>query len=92
MEDKSFETEVLTRLTKIETKIDDYKNIKERAETSLTLAKSNEKDILELKDKIKWLSRTIGASIIGGLLAIAFIYLKELNLNIINKNFIFNKK
>lgn len=76
MEDKSFETEVLTRLTKIETKIDDYKNIKERAETSLTLAKSNEKDILELKDKIKWLSRTIGASIIGGLLAIAFIYLK----------------
>ena len=76
MEDKSFETEVLTRLTKIETKIDDYKNIKERAETSLTLAKSNEKDILELKDKIKWLSRTIGASIIGGLLAVAFIYLK----------------
>lgn len=30
MEDKNFEIEVLSRLTKIETKLDDYKSVKDK--------------------------------------------------------------
>lgn len=76
MKDKAFETEVLTRLTKIETKLDDYNNMKQKADDALNISKDNEKDIEELKDKIKWITRTIVGAILTGLIGIVFIYLK----------------
>ncbi len=75
MENK-FEKEVLERLIKIETKIDDYKEIKKDASAALNLSKENEKEITEIQDKIKWLSRTIGATIITGLIGLVFILIK----------------
>lgn len=68
--EKSFETEVLTRLTAIETKLDDYKGIKEKAETSYTISQANKEEIEKIKDNNKWLFRTTAGAIITGLIGI----------------------
>lgn len=76
MKEKAFETEVLTRLTKIETKLDDYNNIRQKTEDAYTQSRENEKELEEIKDKIKWITRTIVGAILTGLVGIVFIYLK----------------
>lgn len=71
--EKDFEKEVLERLIKIETKLDDYTSIKEKAESSYVRSLQNEKDIAEMKDNNKWIIRTlIGEfiTIIGGAIAL----------------------
>lgn len=55
--EKDFEVEVLNRLTKIETKLDDY----------------IEKRITDIEDKLKWISRTTIGAIITGAIAIIFL-------------------
>lgn len=74
--EKNFESEVLTRLTKIETKLDDYSRIKEKTDDSYSLSRENEKEIEELKDKIKWITRTIAGAIITGIVAIIFLLIQ----------------
>lgn len=74
--EKDFEREVLERLTKIETKLDDYNGIKTKAEDGYTLAKENEKDIEELKDKLKWITRTLVGAIVSGIITLLIAYLK----------------
>ena len=74
--EKSFEREVLDRLTVIETKLDDYNSIKEKTDEAHSLSKENEKDITEINDKIKWLSRTIVSAIIVGIIGIVIAVLK----------------
>ena len=76
MENKGFEREVLERLTKIETKLDDYGNLREKTEEAYSLSKENEKDINEINDKIKWLSRTIAGAIITGIAGIIFLIIQ----------------
>ena len=60
-----FEKEVINRLAKIETKIDNIKKIEENAITALHKAEQNEKDINEIKENLKWSWRTIIGVIIG---------------------------
>ena len=79
--DKDFETEVLTRLARIETKLDDYDNIRQKAEESRAKAYQNERRINEIDDKQKWLERTTIGAIITGIISIIFILVK-LGLNI----------
>jgi tetrahydromethanopterin S-methyltransferase subunit B len=74
--EKGFEREVLERLAKIETKIDDYTNIKDKTEEAHTLSRENRKDIDEINDKIKWITRTIAGTIISGLIGILILFLK----------------
>lgn len=74
--EKGFEKEVLERLTKIETKLDDYGNMREKTEEAFTLSRENEKDIADINDKIKWLSRTIVSAIIVGIIGIVIAVLK----------------
>lgn len=74
--EKSFEREVLDRLTVIETKLDDYNSIKEKTDEAHSLSKENEKDIADINDKIKWLSRTIVSAIIVGIIGIVIAVLK----------------
>ena len=74
--EKDFEREVLERLTKIETKLDDYKGIKTKAEDGYSLSKANEKDIAELKEKIQWITRTLVGAIITGIITLLVAYLK----------------
>lgn len=72
----SFQTEVLTRLAVIESKLDGYKDLKKVVHEANNRSKQNEEDMEELKDKIKWLSRTIGATIITGAGGIVFLLIK----------------
>lgn len=72
--EKDFEREVIERLTKIETKLDDYNSTKDKAEEAFTKATKNEEEINEIKDKMKWLARTIVGAIIPIVIgAIVFI-------------------
>ena len=71
-----FETEVLSRLAVIESKLDDYNNIKEKCEEAYTKSKENEKDITEINEKIKWLTRTIAGAFITGVVGIIIILIK----------------
>ena len=72
-----FQTEVLARLVRIETKLDDYDNMKTKVEETRAKAFSNERRINEMEDKQKWLERTtIGAFITAGVgIVIAFLRL-----------------
>ena len=74
--EKSFETEVLTRLAVIESKVDDYKGIKEKAEVAYTTAKQNKEDILKLQDNNKWLFRTTVGACITSVIGILFVFIK----------------
>ena len=75
--DKNFETEVIERLVKIETKLDDYNNVKTKTESASAKADSNEKRITELEDKIKWISRLSIGAIITGSIGLIFILIKN---------------
>lgn len=72
----SFENEVLTRLTKIETKLDDYSKNKEKTDEAYNLSKGNEKEIAEINEKIKWINRTIAGAVIAGIIGIAISLIK----------------
>ncbi len=74
--DNDFELEVLTRLARIETKLDDYDNIKTKAEEARAKAYSNERRINEVEDKIKWLTRTITGATISAIVTIIFVLIK----------------
>lgn len=74
--DRDFETEVLTRLARIETKLDDYDNLKAKTEEARAKAYSNERRINEIEDKTKWLERTITGAIITGIISIIVIFVK----------------
>lgn len=74
--DRDFENEVLTRLARIETKLDDYDNLKTKVEETRAKAYSNERRITEVEDKQKWLSHTIIGAIITGVVSITLIFLK----------------
>lgn len=75
--EQSFETEVLTRLAVIESKLDGYKEVKTVAYSADNRSKQNEQDIKEIKDNNKWAFRTsIGAIITSGIgLIVMFVKL-----------------
>lgn len=75
--EQGFETEVLTRLTKIETKLDDYKSVKNKSDDAYNLSKENEKEIAEINEKIKWITRTVAAAVITGIIGIGIALLKN---------------
>jgi len=76
MENKNFETEVLTRLAVIESKLDDYKEIRKTAEEAHSKTVANEKEIIEIQDRLKWISRAIVGAVIVALIGIVFSFLK----------------
>lgn len=65
-------TEILTRLAVIESKIDDYKTIRNKAENAENRSLHNEKEIKEIKDNNRWLWRTVIGILITGGMAILF--------------------
>ncbi len=75
--EKTFETEVLTRLAVIESKLDGYQNIKEKAEESYTISKQNKEDIKDMQDNNKWLWRTVVGSILTSAIGLVFLFIKS---------------
>lgn len=74
--EKTFERDVLDRLTIIETKLDDYNSIKNKVDENNSMTKINRKDIDEINDKIKWLTRTITGAIITAIIGLIITYIK----------------
>lgn len=74
--EQKFETEVLTRLAVIESKLDDYKSIKDKLESAYNLSNNNKKEIEEIQEKLKWLSRTITGALITGAIGIVFLIIR----------------
>ena len=68
--EKTFETEVLTRLAVIESKLDGYKEIEKVTHENEAKCKQNAIDIKEMQDKLKWISRTSIGAIIAGIVGI----------------------
>lgn len=75
--EKDFETQVLTRLAVIESKIDDYNKIKEKCEDAYVKSTANEKDIAEINDKIKWITRLVAGAIITGVIGVIFALIQK---------------
>jgi len=74
--DKQFEQEVIERLVRIETKVDDYESYKKKSEEADNRSKNNEKLINEIIDNNRWLRRAvIGAFITSGV-GLLFLLLK----------------
>ena len=75
--EKDFETQVLTRLAVIESKIDDYKSIKDKTNEAHALSKENEKEIEEIKEKMRWITRLIAGAIITGIIGLVFALIQK---------------
>jgi hypothetical protein len=65
------ESEILQRLTRVETKLDLQLNAKDIANEAQGLAKAAHERLNKIDDNFKWLWRTIGGSVL--LAAVAFI-------------------
>lgn len=69
--------EVLERLARIETKLDNYEAVRDKAEQALLITKSNAEAIKEMKSNSKWawgFMLTIAATVVGSIL-IKFVHL-----------------
>ena len=72
----STQQEIITKLSVIETKIDDYKEVKDKCDTAFHNSEQNKKDIEILNNKITWIIRTILGALISGIIAFIFTLLK----------------
>lgn len=68
--DKGFELEVLQRLTKIETMLEDFKGVESKSIQAYNMSLSNKERIDKIEDNNKWLFRTTVGAVITGLIAI----------------------
>ena len=75
--EKTFETEVLTRLAVIESKLDGYQNIKEKAEVAYNTSVQNKEDIKEIQDNNKWLFTTAVGACITSVISIIVMLAKS---------------
>lgn len=75
--DQNFETEVLTRLAVIESKLDGYKELKSVAYEANTRSKENTEEITEINERIKWITRTVVVAVITGVIGIGIALLKS---------------
>lgn len=75
-EEKKFEIEVLTRLTKIETLLEDFKGVELKCNEAYMLSKDNKKRLDKIDDNSKWLFRTTIGAVLTGLIAILLNFIK----------------
>ena len=75
-DEKKFEIEVLTRLTKIETLLQDFKGVEEKSMEAYNLSKDNKERLDKIEDNNKWLFRTTIGAVVTGLIAIAISFIK----------------
>lgn len=68
--DNGFELEVLQRLTKIETMLEDFKGVESKSIQAYNMSLSNKERIDKIEDNNKWLFRTTVGAVITGLIAI----------------------
>ena len=69
-EEKKFEIEVLTRLTKIETLLEDFKGVELKCNEAYMLSKDNKKRLDKMEDNNKWLFRTALGAVVTGIISL----------------------
>ena len=74
--DKGFELEVLQRLTKIETMLEDFKGVESKSIQAYNMALSNKERLDKIEDNNKWLFRITAGAVITGLVAIVLNFIK----------------
>lgn len=74
--EKNFELDVITRLTKIETMLEDFKGIEAKSTEAYNLSLNNKQRLDKIEDNNKWLFRTTVGAVITGLIAIAISFFK----------------
>lgn len=74
--DKGFELEVLQRLTKIETMLEDFKGVESKSIQAYNMSLSNKERIDKIEDNNKWLFRTTVGAVITGFVAIILSFVK----------------
>lgn len=82
--EKGFEDKVLSKLEVLEIKVavidskinDDLKVTKSKSDEAYIIALKNKEDIIEIKEKNKWLSRTVTASLIALLFDLLYTVFK----------------
>lgn len=75
-EEKKFEIEVLTRLTKIETMLEDFKGVESKSTEAYNLSIKNKERLDKIEDNNKWLFRTALGAVLTGLIAIVLSFIK----------------
>lgn len=75
MDNEKYES-IITKLTRIETMLEDFNDIKEKTTEAYTLSKSNEKRLDKIEDGNKWLFRTTIGAVLTGLIAIVLNFIK----------------
>lgn len=70
------QNEILTKLSVIETKIDDYKEVKDKCDNAFHTSEQNKRDIEILNNKITWVIRSTLGALISGVIAFIFTLLK----------------
>jgi hypothetical protein len=75
-DEKKFEIEVLQRLTKIETMLQDFKGVENKSIEAYNLSLQNKQRIDKIEDNNKWLFRTAVGAVITGLIAIILSFIK----------------
>lgn len=74
--DKGFELEVLQRLTKIETMLEDFKGVESKSIQAYNMALSNKERLDKIEDNNKWLFRITVGAVITGLVGIVLNFIK----------------
>lgn len=75
-EEKKFEIEVITRLTKIETMLRDFEGVETKVQEAHTLSKENKRRLDKIEDNNKWLFRTTVGAVLTGIIGIVLNFIK----------------
>jgi uncharacterized protein (DUF2252 family) len=65
----NIEREILDRLVRLETKLDDYNGLRGKLDDTHTMVVNHDDDIKEMKDSQRWLWRAVVGAIIGSAIA-----------------------
>lgn len=76
-EERKFEIEVLTRLTKIETMLEDFKGIEQKSTQAYELSLRNKERLDKMEDNSKWTFRTTIGAVITSLVGIVLAWLRR---------------
>lgn len=69
-EEEKFKMEVLTKLTRIETILEDFKGVETKATEAYNLSNSNKRRLDKIEDNNKWAFRTSIGAVITGLIGL----------------------
>lgn len=69
-EERKFEIEVLTRLTKIETLLEDFKGVENKCNDAYNLSLNNKQRLDKIEDKNQWTFRTSVGAVIGAVISV----------------------